>query len=148
LLVLIDESGCPGFKLNKGSSPYFTLAMVIFHDFLEAEKTSETIELLKRTLKVKNEFKFSKTHPNIKDMFFSKLSHHNFMVRALVIEKLKITSSYLKLHHDNFYNYFLKMLIEYDAEILNSATIKIDGRGTRTFKKALDKYLKNHSCYA
>lgn len=145
MLVLIDESGCPGFELNKGSSPYFTLAMVIFHDLLEAEKASKIIEELRLSLKIKSEFKFSKTHPNIRDIFFTKLNSFDFMVRALVIEKSKITSSYLKQHHDNFYNYFLKMLIEYDAEILNNATIKIDGRGTRIFKKTLNQYLKNQT---
>jgi len=36
--VLIDESGCAGFKLDKSSSPFFTLGMVIFSDLQEAEK--------------------------------------------------------------------------------------------------------------
>lgn len=38
MLVLIDESGCAGFKLKKGSSPYFVVAMVVFKNLLEAEK--------------------------------------------------------------------------------------------------------------
>ena len=31
MLVLIDESGDPGFKLTKGSTQHFVAAMVIFH---------------------------------------------------------------------------------------------------------------------
>jgi hypothetical protein len=30
VLVFIDESGDPGFKLERGSSPVFVVAMVIF----------------------------------------------------------------------------------------------------------------------
>ena len=40
MLVFIDDSGDPGFKLQKGSSPVFIIACVIFDDELEAEKNS------------------------------------------------------------------------------------------------------------
>lgn len=37
MLVLIDESGDPGFKLVRGSSSHFVVAMVVFDDFTDAE---------------------------------------------------------------------------------------------------------------
>ncbi len=49
--VFIDDSGDPGFKLNKGSSSHFVIAMVIFDDELEIEKTAVAIKELKRKLK-------------------------------------------------------------------------------------------------
>lgn len=62
MLVCIDESGCTGFKLEKGSSPYFVVAMVIFKDLKEAERCSRRIAELRRELKVRPEFKFNKSH--------------------------------------------------------------------------------------
>lgn len=44
MLVFIDDSGDPGFKTEKGSSKIFVIAMVIFKDNLEAEKTSLSIK--------------------------------------------------------------------------------------------------------
>ena len=43
MLVLIDESGDPGFKLAKGSTPYFVVAMVLFQDLDQAERASIAI---------------------------------------------------------------------------------------------------------
>lgn len=142
MLVLIDESGCAGFKLGKGSSPYFTLAMVIFHDFLEAEKASNKIAELRGDFRISNEFKFSKTHPNIRDKFFNSISDYEFSVRALFVDKAKITSSRLRQNSDTFYNYFLKVLLDYDEGTLKDASIKIDGRGTKGFIKNLSTYLR------
>lgn len=142
MLVLIDESGCAGFQLNKGSSRYFTIAMVVFSDFLEAEKASYKITELKKTLRVNPEFKFSHSHPNVKNTFFTDICDYDFSVRAVVVEKEKIKSAYLKNKPDNFYNYFLKVLLEYDAGMLQNAVIKIDGRGTRGFVRNLKSYLR------
>lgn len=36
MLVFIDDSGDAGFKLDKGSTPFFVIACVIFDDDLEA----------------------------------------------------------------------------------------------------------------
>lgn len=36
MLVFVDESGDPGMKLEGGSTPYFTVALVIFEDHEEA----------------------------------------------------------------------------------------------------------------
>ena len=32
MLVFVDESGDPGLKLNKGSSAYFIVALVLFEE--------------------------------------------------------------------------------------------------------------------
>ena len=46
MLVFVDDSGDPGFKIGKGSSPVFVISCVIFDDDLEAEKTADEILLL------------------------------------------------------------------------------------------------------
>lgn len=142
MLILIDESGCPGFKLTKGSTPYFVVAMVIFKEFPEAEKTSNLIAELRTTLRAHPEFKFNKTRPVIKDAFFEALTPFNFKVRALVVNKSQIYSSHLRDKKESFYNYFIQMLMQYDDSILNNASIKIDGSGDKEFKNALTAYLR------
>lgn len=142
MLVLIDESGCPGFKLAKGSTPYFVVGMVIFKDLAQAESASKTIAELKQLLKINPEFKFSKTRSEIKDKFFDSISQFNFEVMALVIDKSRLYSSKLRNSTDAFYNYFLKTLMQHDNNILQNASIKIDGSGDKEFKKALTAYLR------
>lgn len=142
MLVLIDESGCPGFKLNKGSTPYFVVAMVIFNDLIEAEKTSKIITELRKSLRVHHEFKFNKTCPKVKDAFFESLIKVNFKIRALVVKKNDIYSTHIRDNTERFYNYFIQMLMRHDGAILNNATIKIDGRGNAELKKALSAYLR------
>ncbi|PIP29596.1 hypothetical protein COX27_00570 [Candidatus Kuenenbacteria bacterium CG23_combo_of_CG06-09_8_20_14_all_36_9] len=51
MLVFLDDSGDPGFKLDQGSTSHFVIAMVCFDDELEAEKTAIAIKELKRELK-------------------------------------------------------------------------------------------------
>jgi hypothetical protein len=43
MFVLIDESGDPGFKVARGSSPLFAVAMVIFDCDGAAAKTQATV---------------------------------------------------------------------------------------------------------
>ncbi len=142
MLVLIDESGCAGFKLGKGSTPYFVVGMVVFHDYGEAERTSRTIEGARAALRVKPEFKFSKCSDRARDGFFHAVAPHVFQVRALVIDKARIYSSHLRADHDDFYSYFVQMLMRHDDGALVGASIKIDGSGDREFKRALTAYLR------
>ena len=142
LLVLIDEHGCPGFKLDKGSTPYFIMAMVIFSDFLAADKASEEIRKLREDLRVKPEFRFSKSHSKVKDSFFQTICKHDFLVRALVVDKQKIYSPYLRLDKENFYSYFMRQLMANDGNLLSNAIIRIDGKGSKKFQKATNNYLK------
>ncbi len=142
MLVLIDESGCSGFKFGRGSSSHFVVGMVIFNDFAEAEKTSAAIEEAKRTLRVKPEFRFSNCSDKVRDGFFRSVVPHNFRVRAIVIDKARIHSNYLRSTPDSFYNFFVQLLMKHDSGTLNGASVKIDGSGDREFKRALQVYLR------
>lgn len=142
MLVLIDESGCSGFKLGKGSTPYFVVAMIIFSDFEEAERTSSVLAGLRKTLNIWPEFKFSKTHPDVKDAFFHAVCYYDFLVRALVVEKKYLYSAHLRKGKENFYNYFIKTLMKYDGKLLANASVKIDGSGDKDFRNALSCYLR------
>lgn len=142
MLVLIDESGCAGFKLGRGSSSHFVVGMVIFDDFDEAERTSRTIAEARRDLGAKPEFKFSKCGADLRDGFFRAITPHTFQVRALVIDKAQIYSAHLRAAHKDFHRYFVQQLIRHDGGALIGARVKIDGSGDREFRRAMNVYLR------
>lgn len=145
MLVLIDESGDAGFKLARGSTPHFVVAMVIFDDFKEAERASGIIETARTTLHIRTEFKFNKCSALVKDGFFGAVASCKFTVRAIVVDKAKIHSDNLRDNKDLFYNFFVKQLLQHDGNALNGARVKIDGSGDREFKRELAAYLKRES---
>jgi hypothetical protein len=71
MLVFIDESGDPGFRLGRGSSAVFVTALVAFRDHAQARATHAAIEAAAARLGIKPEFKFSKCRPEIRDAFFA-----------------------------------------------------------------------------
>ncbi len=142
MLVLIDESGDPGFKITRGSTPHFVVAMVIFRDFKQAEATSKAIEAARTQLRIKPEFKFNKCSHLARDGFFEAVQPYSFAIRALVVDKARIYSGNLREDKERFYNYFVKLLLEHDNGVLQGARIKIDGSGDREFKQELERYLR------
>lgn len=145
MLVLIDESGDAGFKLTRGSTPYFVVVMVIFDNSNEAERTSKIIESARTSLRIKAEFKFNKCSAQVKDGFFAVVAPCKFSVRALVVDKSKIYSDNLRENKELFYNFFVKSLLKHDGTVLTDARVKIDGSGDREFKRELAAYLKRES---
>ena len=145
MLVLIDESGDAGFKLARGSTQHFIVAMVIFDDFKEAERASDIIEAARTKLRIRTEFKFNKCSGQVKDGFFALVAPCKFTVRAIVVDKAKIYSDNLREHKEMFYNFFVKSLLQHDHNALIGARVKIDGSGDREFKRELAAYLKPES---
>lgn len=50
MLVCIDESGDSGLKIDRGSSRYFTIGLVVFEDNEEAVLCDQRIQLLKNEI--------------------------------------------------------------------------------------------------
>lgn len=144
MLVFIDESGDPGFKFVEGSSPLFVVSMVIFDTNEEAEKTSAVIAQTQSSCRIKKEFKFSSSHPAVKDAFFKAVSPFKFSVRSLVVDKKQVHSYHLQRYKKQFYNYFIRQLMEHDNGSLSDARIKIDGSGDRKFKREFASYLRKN----
>ncbi|MGB9898912.1 DUF3800 domain-containing protein [Thermanaerothrix sp.] len=53
MLAFIDESGDTGLKVDKGSSYFFVVAMVVFENHEEALNCDNKIEKLKMDLNLK-----------------------------------------------------------------------------------------------
>lgn len=142
MLVLIDESGDPAFKIARGSTTHFVVALVAFQDSKEAERASAAIADLRKRLRVKPEFKFAKCADIVRDSFFGEVCGFKFTARALVVEKARVYSGALRTDTERFYNYFLRQLLDHDSGLLQSATIKLDGSGSKGFRNAMTVYLR------
>lgn len=144
MLVFIDDSGDPGFKLDKGSTSHFVIAMVIFDDELEAEKTAVAIKELKRQVRFGDnvEFRFFKTSKNIRIKFLQAVNKFNFRVRCLVVDKSLIRSRELKNNKNSFYAYFVKEVLKHSNNKILNAKIRMDGSGDRIFRKNFFTYLR------
>ncbi len=144
MLVFIDESGDPGFKLDRGSSDVFVLAMVVFADASYAQATSELIVEAQRRNRIKLEWKFSKSSNEARDDFFTSISNARFTCRSIVVRKDNIYSENLRTKPRRFYNFFTRQICEHDGGILRDARIVIDGSGERAFKQELQSYMRQN----
>lgn len=143
MLVFIDDSGDPGFKLEKGSSKCFVIALAIFDDPLEAEKTSLAIKELRRKLKVSDyyEFKFNKMDKNFKKQFIETVRSFKFRIRAIVVRKEVIHSSRLRNYKEDFYNYIIMQVLKQSKGFIKKAKLKFDKRGEKSLRNQLRAYL-------
>lgn len=145
MLVFIDESGDSGFKLDKGSTPVFAVALAAFGSTEEAARCDSIIRDALKTLRVKPEFKFSKAHGKVRDAFFEAVIGCDFRVRALVVEKELIRSGRLRTNKEEFYQFFVKTMLRFDDGLLRDARVVIDGSGERTFRRDLKNHLVRHA---
>lgn len=144
MLIFIDESGDAGFKISRGSSPFFVIVLVIFDDELVAEEVALEIKKLKRKLKLHDnyEFKFNKSNEKFKIAFLNVIKPFDFRIRAIVVNKEKVYSQKLRKETKSFYNYFLKCVLEHNNDTILDAKLRLDAIGEKKFKQALQTYLR------
>lgn len=145
MLVFIDDSGDPGFKIEKGSSSIFVIVLIIFDDDLEAEKASLSIKELRRKLGVsdKYEFKFNKTNRKFRTAFFNTVGSYKYRVRAIVTDKNVIYSQRLRTKKENFYNYIIMQVLKHNGGTIRNAKLKFDKRGEKEIRNQLRVYLSH-----
>lgn len=143
MLVFIDESGDAGFKIEKGSSKTFVMALIIFDEDEEVEKTALKIKELRRTFNKsdKFEFKFNKCNKEFRLAFLNEVKSCNFKIRAAVFHKERIYDLKLRSSSGHFYNYALRHALGHEG-IVSNAKIRIDGSGDRRFRLNVVNYLK------
>lgn len=146
MLVFIDDSGDPGFKIEKGSSKTFVICCVIFDDNLEAEKTAIKIKELRRRLKKSDrfEFKFNKCSRKYRKDFLTSVVSSKFRIRAIIMPKENIYSYELKNSKESFYSFTIKTVLKHNFGTIKNAKIRLDGRGDRLFRRKLLTYLRKN----
>lgn len=144
MLVLIDESGCPGMKLDEGgSSPFFTITMVVIEDHDEAQRIEEKMIALRHRLRLPDsfEFHFNKMCNEWRAEFLSAVAGKEWYYLAIVFNKAKLTGQGFQ-YPDSFYKYACGLVFQKAKPYLRDAIAIIDGSGERKFRKQLSTYLK------
>ncbi len=144
MLVFIDESGDAGLKIEKGSSPNFVITLVVFSDTNEAQKSDDRISELRKSLGFRSdfEFHFNKLKPELRRIFLKSLCEFKFQYFSIVINKQKLHGKGFQ-YTGPFYKYACKLVCSNAKDYLIDATVIIDGRGSRAFKRQLANYLRN-----
>jgi Protein of unknown function (DUF3800) len=143
MLVFIDESGDCGMKLSAGSSRFFTITLLIFEDRDEANTVDARIQLLKGEMKFPDhfEFHFANLRNDLRAEFLKAVAKYDFYYCSTVINKAKLTGKGFQFA-DSFYKYACGLVFENAKPRLKSATVVIDGSGSRQFQKQLSTYLR------
>jgi hypothetical protein len=143
MLVLIDESGDPGFKIASGSSEYFVVTLLAFTDINHAEAADRRISRLRQELRLADsfEFHFNKLNRRNRETFLRELSAHKFFYLSVVINKRKLVGPGFR-HKESFYKYTCSLVFKNARRYLKNATVIIDGSGSREFRKQLSSYLR------
>ena len=143
MLVLIDESGDAGLKVEQGSSPYFFVTLVVFTDLEEAAKADECVQKLRvKWNKHQNfEFKFNKASPSLRRQFLEELLSYDYRYFSIVIDKQALSKEETQAVQ-SFYEYACALVCTNAKPYLHEATVIIDGSGSREFKRQLGNSLK------
>lgn len=145
MLAFIDESGDPGFKLEKGSSPYFVVALVMFEDHEEAEACDHRIGLLRRELGYPPDFEFHFAHNchRVRLAFLQAVAPYDFFYFGIVLNKdpEKLWGEVLKFK-EPLYKYTCSLVFENAKPYLRQAIIVIDKSGRKEFRSQLRRYLQ------
>jgi hypothetical protein len=144
MLVLIDESGYCGFKFDKGSSPFFICAAIVFADSFSADACDRTIDTLRWELKkpARFEFHFSHCPDKVKKAFFIGVVNDTFKYVGFVVDKRQLYGSRF-LNPEQFYEFSVGIICEQVRPLLENSKIIIDKSGNRAFRQKLEKTLKS-----
>lgn len=145
MLVFIDESGDPGLKIEKGSSRFFTVSLVIFEDRDEALACDQRIGLLKKELgwEMNSEFHFKRNSDKVRRAFLQAIAPYNFFYYGIVINKdpKKLWGDGFR-NKKSFYKYACGLVFQNAKDKLENSIVVIDKSGNLDFRRQLAKYLR------
>lgn len=145
MLVFLDESGDPGRKLDRGSSPLFTVVMVTFDENEMAAACDERINLLRYELSIPKdyEFHFTSNSRKVRLAFLEAVAPYEFFYHAFALNKdpNKLYGAGFNFK-ESLYKYVCGLVFENAKPYLLDATVVIDKSGDRTFRNQLAAYLR------
>ena len=139
--IYIDDSGDPGTRIGAGSSAYIVFLGVYFKSEKYAKEASRQIDSLRESLGWKNtsEFKFRKTKPSVKKLFFSRISPKECTVHAVVAAKANLP----RIKPDQISNrIILELLRSINPSV--STRIYIDGEKGKKYTRKVKTYLRQN----
>lgn len=144
MLVFIDESGDAGRKIDRGSSPYFVLAVVMFEDHDEASRCERDITKLATELGRGNrEFKFSKDSHEARTRLLDAVRPYAFTYRALVLDKNPARLAGPAFNStESLYTWVCGTALKDASADWRGATVLLDRIGDRAFQRELRSHLQ------
>ena len=142
MLAFVDESGCMGMKLGHGSSPHFGVVAVLFEDHHIANQCDKYIEELRKVLRIRREFHFTKCSHEQRSMFFGEAVNFDFSYVGIVFDKQKIFDSGMTFSRP-FLQYPVKGVFATIEPRLRDTIVVIDRTGSSEFRKMMARDLKN-----
>ncbi|BAM06252.1 DUF3800 domain-containing protein [Leptospirillum ferrooxidans] len=145
MLAFVDETGDTGLKTDRGSSLYFTVALVLFEEHSEAESCDQRINQLRAELNLPStyEFHFQSNSDRIRRKFLEATASYNFQYLGFSLNKsspnlwgpgFQVKSS--------LYKFTCGTVFENSKPYLSDTIVVIDACGSDTFQCELAKYLK------
>lgn len=133
-LIFIDDSGDPGFKIDRGASRMFVIVCVVFANYVDADFASMQLEMLKKKLdwKQEREFKFHRATDVQKEEFFKTLKSLKFRIYATIVDKFFIIEPNLK-PSDSFYEKIILNTLTY-IDNMQEAYIFLDGKAGKNYR--------------
>lgn len=131
--------------VSRGSSPLFTIAVVVFESSDDAARCQKAVESLRAELRMgpRAEFHFHGDSHERRQLLLDTLRHQRFKISAFTLNK---TSPRLSApgyqHKESLYKNVCKMAIENCVDLLVDARVVIDSSGDRDFKRQFATYLR------
>ena len=145
MIIAIDDSGDPGFKLGKGSSEYFAIVAIFFENDLDAEEAALKIKRLRKSLhwNPSHEFKFRKSSAEIKRQFFETIAPIDFRAGISIVDKRHFGDKALQREAGKFYNtIILHTILTYGQ--FRRAHIYIDGEGGNDYRRKVKTFFRQN----
>jgi hypothetical protein len=141
MFVYLDESGDTGFRFEQGSSRYFVVMLLLVDDPIPLQ--TAVGDLRDRLgFAADNEFKFYSSSHDVRLSFLRMLRRQDFVVRALVIDKTRMTRPHMR-KRETFYNYLVRMILEHDNSTISDAMVVLDESvKSKKSKQQLATYLR------
>lgn len=145
MIIFIDESGDSGFKIEKGSSAYLIISLIVFYTEKDRQNTVEKISMYKKRIKYPSsyEFKFSKTKKSIIVGFLKSTSRCQYSIKSIIVDKKELGIS-KRVPRIKIYNYLLVLLLGRILDKNERTEIRLDGVAEKEFRKAVQAYLRKN----
>ena len=145
MFVFVDEAGDTGLKIDRGSSRFFTIALILLMDDEEMDGCDRRINELRVELGKQADFEFH-FHDNslkVREAFLKAVTPFGFVYYAFVLNKdpEKIYGDAFK-SKESFYKIVAKFVFENARPHLKDAYVVIDKSGSREFQGALARYVR------
>ncbi|MBA4181613.1 MAG: hypothetical protein C0506_13565 [Anaerolinea sp.] len=147
MLVFLDESGDAGLAIEKGSSPYFTVAAVFVADDQAARMCLDRITRLRLRLRMRpyEEFHFRADSHDRRLQVLDELQKCDLQASTCTLGKAALVTSDLGLSsRDDVYLAICLEALKGHAGSLQNARVIMDEFGGRKFQRTLSAHLKLH----